>query len=61
MNYLKIIDAKSYIPKNKILNEEIEKELNLKRNYIEKRTGIKERYYARGEKIEEIALEAVKK
>ena len=61
MNYIKIIDAKAYMPKQKVLNEEIEKKFNLKEGYISKRTGIKERYYAKEETIENMAVEAVRK
>ncbi len=61
MNYLKIVDAKAYMPNKKVLNEEIEKKFNLKKEYISKRTGIKERYYAVNESIEEMALKSVKK
>ena len=58
---IKIVDAKYYMPKCKVLNSEIEKKFGLNEGYIKKRTGIKERYYAKGETIEEMALEAVKK
>ena len=61
MNYIRIMDAKAYMPKQKVLNEEIEKKFNLKEGYISKRTGIKERYYAKEETIEEMAIKAVKK
>lgn len=61
MNYIKIIDAKAYMPKQKVLNEEIEKKFNLKEGYISKRTGIKERYYAKEETIENMAVEAVRR
>ncbi len=61
MNYIKIIDAKAYMPRRKVLNSEIEKDFNLKEGYISKRTGIKERYYVKEETIEELALEAVRK
>ena len=61
MNYIKIIDAKDYMPRQKVYNDEIEKKFNLEEGYISKRTGIKERYYAGKETIENMALEAVKK
>ena len=58
---IKIIDAKYYMPERKVLNSEIEEKFGLEKGYIEKRTGIKERYYAEVESIEKMATEAVKK
>ena len=37
----------------------MEKELELEENYIQKMTGIEERYYIKDETIEEMALKAV--
>lgn len=34
MNYIRIKKSGKYLPKRKILNEEIEKELNLESGYI---------------------------
>ena len=42
MNYIKIIDAKDYMPRQKVYNDEIEKKFNLEEGYISKRTGIKD-------------------
>lgn len=61
MNYIRIKKSGKYLPKRKILNEEIEKELNLESGYIYKRTGIKERYYIENETIIEMAEKASKK
>lgn len=61
MNYIRIIKSGKYLPNRKVLNEEIEKELNLESGYIYKRTGIKERYYIENETIVEMAEEASKK
>lgn len=61
MNYIKITECAYYLPKRKVLNEEIENRLNLEKGYIYKRTGIKERYYAENETIEDMAIEATKK
>ncbi len=61
MGYLKIVDAKSYLPQDRIQNKQIEEKFNLKEGYIKKRTGIEERYYAKNEKIEEMAIKAVEK
>lgn len=57
---MRIISSSSYIPEEKISNEEIEKRLKLEKGYIEKRTGIKNRQYAK-ETIEEMAKKAVEK
>ena len=59
MGYLKIVDAKSYLPQDRIQNKQIEEKFNLKEGYIKKRTGIEERHYAKDEKIEEMAIKAV--
>ena len=61
MGYLKIVDAKSYLPQDRIQNKQIEEKFNLKEGYIKKRTGIEERHYAKNEKIEEMAIKAVEK
>ena len=61
MNYIKITDCAYYLPKRKVLNSEIEKKLNLEEEYILKRTGIEERYYAENETIENLAIEVTKK
>ena len=60
MNNLKIIANGIYFPTKQVENEELENELNLEKGYIEKRTGIKNRYYAIDEKIEDMALKATK-
>ena len=59
MNNIKILETGAYLPKIKTNNEKIEKKLNLEKGYIEKRTGIIERYYAE-ENIEELAINATK-
>lgn len=61
MRYIKLIETASYIAKDKVLNHELETHLNLPSGYIQKRTGIKERYYAKQESIESLAIQAVKK
>ena len=58
---IKIVDGKSYLPKQKILNNQIEEKFSLKEGYIYKRTGIKERYYVEDETIEKMAIEVAKK
>ena len=59
MNSVKILAVGSYIPKRKITNEELEKNLKLESGYIKKRTGIKERYYVENEDISYMAIESV--
>ena len=61
MSNIKIVANGVYLPKKQINNTELEEELNLEKGYIEKRTGIKNRYYAIDENIEDMALEATKK
>lgn len=58
---MRIIASSSYLPSKKIVNEEIEKKLNLETNYIEKRTGIKQRYFVQNETIEEMSIKAIEK
>ena len=59
MNYIKILATGSYLPKLKITNEELEKEYELEKGYIEKRTGIKRRFYSQNENISYMAIKAV--
>lgn len=60
MKNIQIVTNGIYFPKKQIANEELENRLHLEKGYIEKRTGIKKRYYAIEETIEDMALEAVK-
>ena len=60
MNSIEIIQTGMYLPKEKITNSQIEKSLKLEDGYIQKRTGIENRYYATKEKIEDIAYKATK-
>ncbi len=57
MNSIQIISSGKYIPDMKITNEELEEKYQVEKNYILKRTGIKQRFYANLE-IEEIAIKA---
>ena len=59
MRQVKIVGSGNYLPSNKIENKDLEKELELEENYIQKMTGIEERYYIKDETIEEMALKAV--
>ena len=60
MSNIQIVANGIYFPKKQIENSQLEKGLNLENGYIEKRTGIKNRYYAINETIQDMALEAVK-
>ena len=59
MKNIEIINSGSYLPKIEVNNQQLEKELKLEEGYIEKRTGIEKRYYAKEETIEEMAKKAV--
>ena len=61
MNNVKIVANEIYLPKKEIKSEELEKKLKLEPGYIEKRTGIKTRYYAIEETIEDMAVQATRK
>ena len=60
MSNIHILANGIYFPKKQIKNSDLEKTLKLENGYIEKRTGIKNRYYAVNETIEDMALEAVR-
>lgn len=60
MSNIQIVANGIYFPQKQIENRELEKVLNLENGYIEKRTGIKNRYYAIQETIQDMALGAVK-
>ena len=59
MSNIQIISSGKYIPEIKITNEELEKKYQVEENYIFKRTGIKQRFYA-NEEIEQLAIKASK-
>ena len=60
MSNIHILANGIYFPKKQIENSQLEKVLNLENGYIEKRTGIKKRYYGINETIQYMAVEAVK-
>ena len=60
MKQIKIIASGKHLPEKRVENQELEKKFNLDSDYIEKRTGIKVRYYAEKETIEELAIKATK-
>ena len=57
MKNMKLIATGQYLPKQRITNEVLEKELNLTKGYIAKRSGIQTRYYAE-EKMLDMAIQA---
>lgn len=59
MNSIKILANGIYLPSQKVENKIIEEKLNLEENWIYKRTGIKQRFYAE-ESLENVAIKAVK-
>jgi len=60
MNSIKIIATGKYIPKTKVSNDYLEKENNLEKGYIYKRTGIETRFYSKEETLEKLAINSVK-
>ena len=55
---MRLIASSSYLPKKMISNKEIAKRLEISEEFIEKRTGIKQRYFVEDETIEEMAIKA---
>lgn len=55
----KIVETGSYLPSNFIKNCELEKRLQLESGYIAKRTGIQQRFIAKEQKIETLAIKSV--
>lgn len=60
MESIQIVENGKYLPKRKVTSNQMEEILQLEKGYIEKRTGIKQRYYIDDETIEKMALKAVK-
>ena len=58
---MRLVASSSYIPKKMISNEEIAERFKINEEFIEKRTGIKQRYFAEDETIEEMAIKATQK
>ena len=58
---MRLVASSSYLPNNKVTNQEITKRLGIDEQFIEKRTGIKQRYFADNETIEEMSVKVVKK
>ena len=52
---MRLVSCSSYLPEIKVENKEIANKFNIEDEYIVKRTGIKQRYFAKDETIEEMA------
>lgn len=59
MNQIKILASGMYLPKNKVTNEDLANKFKVSEQDIYERTGIKIRYDAKDEKIEDLAKKAV--
>lgn len=58
---MKLIASSSYLPKREIDNKKLAHGLGIDENFIEKRTGIKKRYFVADETLEEMALKATQR
>lgn len=58
---MRLIASSSYLPKRIIDNKKIAQKLEITESFIEKRTGIKQRYFVEDETIEEMALKATQR
>lgn len=59
MENIEIIGSGKYLPKHKVENEDLSKQLGISEKFIYERTGIKTRYYSEDENIQEIAIKSV--
>ena len=58
---MRLVSCSSYLPEIKVENKEIANKFNIEEEYIVKRTGIRQRYFAKDETIEEMATMAVQR
>ena len=58
---MKLIASSSYLPNKIVMNKELSEKLGVTEEFIEKRTGIKQRYFTENETIEEMAIKATEK
>lgn len=58
---MRLVASCSYLPKKIISNKEIAEKFKISEEFIEKRTGIKQRYFVEDETIEEMAYKAIQK
>ncbi|MBQ2938655.1 MAG: beta-ketoacyl-ACP synthase 3 [Clostridia bacterium] len=59
MKNIEIVATGSYLPPNKVDNEQLANELEVAEQFIYKRTGIKTRYYSENETIEQLAIKSI--
>lgn len=60
MKSIKILGNGTYLPETKIDNTYFNTKFNLEKKWIEKRTGVQNRYIAKNETLEELATKAAK-
>lgn len=60
MNSIKILANGKYLPENRIDNNYLNNKFNLDEFWIEKRTGINLRHYAKHENITDLAIKSIK-
>ena len=58
---MRLVASSSYLPKKMISNKKIAERFKISEEFIEKRTGIKQRYYVEDETIEKMATKATQK
>lgn len=61
MNNIQIIASSSYLPKTRISNQFFNSKFNLSEDWIKKRTGIENRYFAKDETIIELGIKVSKR
>lgn len=61
MNNIQIIASSSYLPKTRISNHFFNSKFNLSEDWIKKRTGIENRYFAKDETIIELGIKVSKR
>ena len=61
MESIKIIATSKYLPNNKIDNSSFNEKFNLDNDWINKRTGIKNRFYTKDETIIDLSIKCAKK
>lgn len=59
MKNIEIVATGSYLPENMVDNKQLANKLKITEQFIHKRTGIKTRYYAENETIEQLAIKCV--
>ncbi len=60
MENIEIVSTGKYLPKIEVLNKELAQKYSVTEEYIEKRTGIKKRYFVKEESLIQVAVKAAK-